>query len=143
VKDHSSERKRSNWLMARPHRSRIHRGRELPGHRRDRVLGPYDPFVEPGFTRDPVVEETTVVIVGGGFAGMLTAIHLAKHDVVAVRAGAQHSGAGGRAASSFRRLGLDYPPRSTQQSWESIRRLTIDALDAIREEIQASDETET
>ncbi len=63
-------------------------------------------------------------------------------DVVAVRAGAQHSGAGGRAASSFRRLGLDYPPRSTQQSWESIRRLTIDALDAIREEIQASDETE-
>ena len=44
-----------------------------------------DPFVEPGFTRDPVVEETTVVIVGGGFAGMLTAIHLAKHGIVDVR----------------------------------------------------------
>ena len=37
-----------------------------------------DPFVEPGFTREPVVEETTVVIVGGGFAGMLTAIHLGQ-----------------------------------------------------------------
>ena len=37
-----------------------------------------DTFVEPGFTRDPIVEETGVVIVGGGFAGMLTAINLTK-----------------------------------------------------------------
>jgi cation diffusion facilitator CzcD-associated flavoprotein CzcO len=44
-----------------------------------------DPFVEPGFTRDPVVEETTVVVVGGGFAGMLTAIDLGKHGISDVR----------------------------------------------------------
>jgi len=44
-----------------------------------------DPFVEPGFTRAPVVEETTAVIVGGGFAGMLTAIHLARHGITDVR----------------------------------------------------------
>jgi cation diffusion facilitator CzcD-associated flavoprotein CzcO len=44
-----------------------------------------DPFVEPGFTRDPVVEETTVVIVGGGFAGMLTAIDLRKHGIGDIR----------------------------------------------------------
>jgi cation diffusion facilitator CzcD-associated flavoprotein CzcO len=44
-----------------------------------------DPFVEPGFTREPVVEETTVVIVGGGFAGMLTAIDLGKHGISDVR----------------------------------------------------------
>ena len=37
-----------------------------------------DPFVEPGFTRAPVVEEVTAVIVGGGFAGMLTAIDLGR-----------------------------------------------------------------
>ena len=44
-----------------------------------------DPFVEPGFTRDPVVEETTVVIVGGGFAGMLTAIDLRRHGIEDIR----------------------------------------------------------
>ena len=40
-----------------------------------------DPFVEPGFTREPVIEETTALIVGGGFAGMLTAIDLGKHGI--------------------------------------------------------------
>src|ERR1700722_2907158 len=44
-----------------------------------------DPFVEPGFTRDPVVENTTVVVVGGGFAGMLTAIDLKKHGIDDIR----------------------------------------------------------
>jgi len=44
-----------------------------------------DPFVEPGFSREPVVEETTVAIVGGGFAGMLTAIDLGKHGITDVR----------------------------------------------------------
>jgi cation diffusion facilitator CzcD-associated flavoprotein CzcO len=44
-----------------------------------------DPFVEPGFTRDPVVEDMTVVVVGGGFAGMLTAIDLKKHGIVDIR----------------------------------------------------------
>jgi hypothetical protein len=29
----------------------------------------HDPWVEPGFTREPVVEETTAVIVGGDFGG--------------------------------------------------------------------------
>ena len=44
-----------------------------------------DPFVEPGFTREPVVEETTVVVVGGGFAGMLTAIDLGRHGITDLR----------------------------------------------------------
>ncbi|MGI9601440.1 MAG: flavin-containing monooxygenase [Acidimicrobiales bacterium] len=40
-----------------------------------------DPWVEPGFTRDPVVQETEAVIVGGGFSGMLTAVALTRHGM--------------------------------------------------------------
>ena len=44
-----------------------------------------DPYVEPGFTREPVVEETEVVVVGGGFAGMLTAINLTRAGIADFR----------------------------------------------------------
>ena len=40
-----------------------------------------DPWVTPGFTRDPIRTDTTAVIVGGGFAGMLTAIELTRHGI--------------------------------------------------------------
>ena len=40
-----------------------------------------DPYVEPGFERQPRVEEVDAVIVGAGFAGMLTAISLTKLGV--------------------------------------------------------------
>ncbi|WP_436793238.1 flavin-containing monooxygenase [Actinospongicola halichondriae] len=40
-----------------------------------------DPWVEPGFERDAVVEETDVVIVGGGFGGMLNAVNLLRRGV--------------------------------------------------------------
>ena len=40
-----------------------------------------DPYVEPGFTREAVVDELDVVIIGGGFGGMLTAINLRKAGV--------------------------------------------------------------
>src|SRR6202035_4388206 len=44
-----------------------------------------DPYVEPGFVRSPVVEETDVVIVGAGIGGMMTAAYLFKADVTAYR----------------------------------------------------------
>src|SRR4051812_38931367 len=40
-----------------------------------------DPFADPNFTRGPVRRECEVVIVGGGFAGMLTAIDLGRMGI--------------------------------------------------------------
>jgi cation diffusion facilitator CzcD-associated flavoprotein CzcO len=40
-----------------------------------------DPYVEPGFSRPPIAEETDVVIVGGGFGGMLAAARLRQQGV--------------------------------------------------------------
>ena len=45
----------------------------------------HDPWVEPGFTRDPIVETTEVVIVGGGFAGMLIAKGLLERGITDFR----------------------------------------------------------
>jgi cation diffusion facilitator CzcD-associated flavoprotein CzcO len=44
-----------------------------------------DPFADPDFSRDAIVEELDVVIVGGGFAGMLTAINLGAQGIRDVR----------------------------------------------------------
>jgi cyclohexanone monooxygenase len=54
-----------------------------------------DPYVEPGFTRDPVVTDTEVVIVGGGFGGMLSAVELRRkgvEDIHIVEKGADFGG---------------------------------------------------
>jgi cation diffusion facilitator CzcD-associated flavoprotein CzcO len=44
-----------------------------------------DPFADPGFSRDAITEECEVVIVGGGFAGMLTAINLKARGIDDIR----------------------------------------------------------
>ena len=40
-----------------------------------------DPFVDPDFTRDPVVRDADVLIIGGGYGGLLSAAHLRKNGV--------------------------------------------------------------
>ena len=40
-----------------------------------------DPFADSDFQRDPIVDDPEVIIVGGGFAGMLTAVHLLEQGI--------------------------------------------------------------
>lgn len=44
-----------------------------------------DPYVEPGFTREPLADEVEVLIVGGGFAGLSAGAELRKRGVEGVR----------------------------------------------------------
>ena len=49
--------------------------------RASRLVDSSDPFVDPDFTRDPVVREVDALIVGGGFAGLLAGANLRKVGV--------------------------------------------------------------
>jgi cyclohexanone monooxygenase len=40
-----------------------------------------DPYADPGFTRDPVVEKVDVLVVGGGLAGLMTGVRLRQQGV--------------------------------------------------------------
>ena len=44
-----------------------------------------DPYVEPGFTREPLTDEVEVVIIGGGFGGMLAAARLRESGFEDIR----------------------------------------------------------
>jgi cation diffusion facilitator CzcD-associated flavoprotein CzcO len=44
-----------------------------------------DPYVEPGFTRGPLTDEVEVVVIGGGFGGLLAGARLRQAGVESVR----------------------------------------------------------
>ena len=44
-----------------------------------------DPYVEPGFTRAPLTDEVDVVVIGGGFGGLLAAARLREAGVDDIR----------------------------------------------------------
>lgn len=45
----------------------------------------HDPHADPNFTRDPIVEETDVLMIGGGFAGLLAGGRLREAGVESLR----------------------------------------------------------
>jgi len=45
----------------------------------------HDPWVEPGFTREPLTDEVDVAIIGGGFSGLLTGARLRQLGVEGIR----------------------------------------------------------
>ncbi|MFT5691552.1 MAG: cation diffusion facilitator CzcD-associated flavoprotein CzcO, partial [Oceanicoccus sp.] len=54
------------------------------------MLGDYshyidDPYVKPGFTRDSLVDEVDVVVIGGGFGGLLTGARLRQAGIKDIR----------------------------------------------------------
>lgn len=55
--------------------------------------------------------------------------------VIDVRDGGQHSGARGKGAVALAALGVGYPPPSWPDAWNAISAKTIEALEAIREEL--------
>jgi cyclohexanone monooxygenase len=55
-----------------------------------RIKGEYshyldDPYVEPGFEREPLTDEVEIVVIGGGFGGLLTAARLRDEGVEDIR----------------------------------------------------------
>jgi cyclohexanone monooxygenase len=44
-----------------------------------------DPYVEPGFTREPVIDLVEALIIGGGFGGLMAGAHLRKAGVDKLR----------------------------------------------------------
>src|SRR5678816_2664237 len=44
-----------------------------------------DPYVAPGFKRDPITDEAEVVVIGGGFGGLLAAARLREAGIADIR----------------------------------------------------------
>ena len=44
-----------------------------------------DPYVEPGFSREPITDEVEIAIIGGGFSGLLAAARLTEQGVTDFR----------------------------------------------------------
>ncbi|MEZ5256099.1 MAG: NAD(P)-binding protein, partial [Ilumatobacteraceae bacterium] len=45
----------------------------------------HDPYGDPDFARDPIVEETDITIIGGGFSGLLAAARLTERGITSFR----------------------------------------------------------
>ena len=77
-------------LKEKYRRERDKRVREDGNQQYQEIAGEFahyaeDPYVEPGFTRAPLTDEVEVLVVGGGFGGLLAAARLREAGVEDVR----------------------------------------------------------
>lgn len=56
--------------------------------------------------------------------------------IIDIRAGTQHADARRREISGYARLGISYPVQGWAAAWETVQARTVEALNAIREELQ-------
>jgi hypothetical protein len=57
------------------------------------------------------------------------------HGVIDVRDAGQHGAAGAKGAKALAALGVGYPPPSWRAAWSLIGVRTVEALEALREEL--------
>jgi hypothetical protein len=58
--------------------------------------------------------------------------------IVNIRFGGQHSADRRKTVAAFQEFGLDYPPNDSQGTWATLRQFTVNALEAIRQEVPAN-----
>jgi hypothetical protein len=97
-------------------------GKAKPKKPRDRPLG--------------VFENHVLTLVDPSSEGRVRQAIATLESVIFVRDAGQHSPAGERAVAALTDLGIGYPPGDWGQAWETVSAQTVEALSALREELE-------
>lgn len=95
-------------------------GARNPRRDRDKPLGPFNAYLETLLPESQARIERAIATL---------------HNVIAVRDSGQHSAAGSRGAAALADLGIGFPPPSWAFAWTVVSARTIEALEALREEL--------
>ncbi|WP_346533801.1 hypothetical protein [Micromonospora sp. DPT] len=100
------------------------KGFDVPGDRQQGTLGRLRTFLAEYLTPEAMVRVESAVTV--------------LQSVTYIRNAGQHMDAALQAAGALPSFGLTYPIRDIHQAWQSVQAHVVSALDALREEVQAT-----